>query len=47
MNHHSERVWSLGVGRGAVCVCGWWGWGVVDMPSYNGSVLRAQKKSGI
>lgn len=20
MNHHSERVWSLGVGRGAVCV---------------------------
>lgn len=30
MNHHSERVWSLGVGRGAVCVrvCGWVGSGV-------------------
>lgn len=42
MNHHSERVWG-----GVQWVGGWWGWGVVDMSSYNGSVLRAQKKSGI
>lgn len=36
-----------GCGEGcSVCVGGGVG-GVVDMSSYNGSVLRAQKKSGI